>query len=298
MFKIAVLMSTYNGEKYIQQQIESIFQQEYVDITLYIRDDNSTDNTIKIIEELKEKYKIILVKDRNANIGPAKSFMKIINVVEPFYDYYSFSDQDDVWEKNKIISAIKEIEKYDSKKSIVYGGNYKLFYNSNIIKNNYLDIKLDFYSTLIRNKIAGCTMVFNSTLLKELKKYTPNYIEMHDVWVLKVCQSIDGICIYDKNAYILYRQHDKNVMGAGNTLKAKIKARLRRKNVCSNTALEILNGYKEQMVDFEKIKILEQLKIYKKDNTAKLSLFFNNRIKSEKLFSTMLFKLGILFNFE
>ena len=113
MNNVAVLMSTYNGEKYLKEQIESIFKQEKVNIKLYIRDDGSTDNTMAIINELKMVYDIVVINNSIENMGPAKSFMKLVYNVEDTFDFYAFSDQDDIWENNKIISAIDMIKKHD-----------------------------------------------------------------------------------------------------------------------------------------------------------------------------------------
>ncbi len=297
MFDVAIIMSTFNGEKYISEQIKSIFSQNDVNITLFIRDDGSHDKTISIINELAKKYNIVLLKNSNNNLGPAKSFMKIIDNISDSFDYYAFSDQDDIWEKNKIINAINSINRYDAVPAI-YGSNYKLLYDSGLIINSNNDISTDFYSTIIRNKIAGCTMVFNKKLFLKIKKYTPDYIEMHDIWIWKVCQAIDGKCIYDTESYIYYRQHENNVMGAGNTIKSKMKYRLRRKNVCSNTAIEILKGYGDEICNEEKKEVIKQLSLYKKNIRYKMRLLLNKKIKSEKIISTLLFKIGILFNYE
>ena len=99
MLKVNILMSTYNGEKYIEEQIQSILNQEEVIIKLYIRDDGSTDNTVKIIESFN-KENIVLFK--MSNIGWKKSSLELTKLVEYHDDeYYAFSDQDDVWKKIK-----------------------------------------------------------------------------------------------------------------------------------------------------------------------------------------------------
>ena len=105
MYEVAVLMSTYNGEKYLREQVKSIFQQEQVKVSLYVRDDGSTDNTIKIINELQKEYdNIFLIKGEN--IGWRRSFRYLIDNVPTKYEYYAFSDQDDFWLKRKLIRAI------------------------------------------------------------------------------------------------------------------------------------------------------------------------------------------------
>ena len=99
---IAILMSTYNGERYLREQIDSLLNQTYKDWKLYIRDDGSTDETISIIESYVNDYPdlIVLLKDDLGNLGSARSFMRILSVVDA--DYYMFCDQDDVWLPNKV----------------------------------------------------------------------------------------------------------------------------------------------------------------------------------------------------
>lgn len=108
MKKVQVLLSTYNGEKYLKEQIESILKQKEVDIHLLVRDDGSSDSTIKILEEISNKNKKITFY-KGKNIGPARSFMELLKKSEEA-DYYSFADQDDIWEENKIISAINKLK--------------------------------------------------------------------------------------------------------------------------------------------------------------------------------------------
>ena len=118
MKKIAVLMSTYNGEKYIEQQIKSILAQENVDVTLYIRDDGSFDNTVYCIKKFQDKNINIIIGD---NKGPCNSFLELVNLVDDTYDYYAFSDQDDVWLPQKLKKSIDLIEKINvSEKSCLY----------------------------------------------------------------------------------------------------------------------------------------------------------------------------------
>ena len=101
---VTVFMSTYNGEKYLEQQIESILHQEHVKVKLFIRDDGSKDNTIKILRKYSKLSNIHVIY--GDNIGYAKSFLKIIENNE-YTSYYSFSDQDDIWLPNKLHEAIR-----------------------------------------------------------------------------------------------------------------------------------------------------------------------------------------------
>lgn len=98
MYKVAVLLSTYNGSKYIKEQIDSILSQEGVNIDIYIRDDESTDETVNIIYEYKSNN-IFLTEGKNIGVG--NSFMELLYSVPEIYDYYAFADQDDIWSEKE-----------------------------------------------------------------------------------------------------------------------------------------------------------------------------------------------------
>lgn len=108
--KIAILMATYNGEKFIEKQILSIIDQTVTDWDLYISDDQSTDNTVKIIKEYENKDQRIHLYSGDKK-GPRNNFLKLFSKIES--DYYFFCDQDDLWEKDKIKTMIKSVKEYD-----------------------------------------------------------------------------------------------------------------------------------------------------------------------------------------
>ena len=123
---IAVLMSTYNGEKYIKEQLDSIFRQKEVKVTLYVRDDGSTDGTLDIIK----LYHGIILLPFDENKGPGLSFMTLLYHVmgqSTKYDYYAFADQDDIWMDNKLIKAIKQIQ--NNGECVLYSSNQWLYEN-------------------------------------------------------------------------------------------------------------------------------------------------------------------------
>lgn len=215
--QVAVLMSTFNGEKYIGEQINSILYQEDVTVDLYVRDDGSTDKTGEILREYKDRIKAVW----GDNVGVGASFMWLVYNVPMDYDYYAFSDQDDIWLSEKLLKAIKRIES-------VEGLNTPVLYGSNqvLISAQGEEIGVRFEHTpnisykqiMCQNKITGCTMVWNrqlQTFLKEEKRRPSTkllYNRMHDVWVAMAAATI-GKIVYDDIGYIHYRQHENNVVG-------------------------------------------------------------------------------------
>ena len=227
MYKVQVIMSTYNGEKYIEEQIKSIFNQKNCEIDLLIRDDGSTDNTIKIIKKLKEKYAIkLLIGD---NLKSAKSFLTALLASDDNRDFYAFSDQDDVWKEDKIISAINMILKKDSNIPILYAGNLcAVDENLNVIKPKILpdSIYTDYKILMARGgTLIGCTMVFNKLLRDYMCENKLNSFIMHDS-LLGIIASLKGKIIYDKDTHIYYRQHENNVVGAKLSFYSKIEDNL------------------------------------------------------------------------
>jgi len=214
---IVVLMSLYNGAKYLEEQIDSILKQENVNLTLVIRNDGSKDNSNEIISKYLEKYNNIKLIDEE-NIGLARSFMKLLYSAKLDYDYYCFADQDDVWLPNKLYEAIIKLE--NKQIPTLYASNQSLV-DSNLVDIGirYKDnVDVTYKQIISNNKIAGCTFVWNKKLQEILsnEKRRPSdellKKRIHDVWVAAVA-SVAGEIIYDSNSYIRYRQHQNNVVG-------------------------------------------------------------------------------------
>lgn len=225
--KIQVIMSTYNGEEYIAEQIKSIFNQKDCDIKLLVRDDGSTDSTVSIIENMKKKYPIKVINGKN--LKPAKSFLKALRLSDTDVDYYAFSDQDDVWKDEKISRAINKIKHEENNNMILYTGNLcAVDKKLNVLKQQLLPESIDFdYKILISHssKLFGCTMVFNKNLRNYICNNSSSDAIMHDLW-LGILASLKGKIIYDSLPFIYYRQHDDNQVGSQLTFKEKMQNRV------------------------------------------------------------------------
>ena len=225
--KVVVLMSTYNGEKYLNEQIDSIINQKGdFELDLLIRDDGSTDNTRNILAKYENNESIYWYGGEN--LKPAKSFIDLILKVENKYDFFAFSDQDDFWMENKIEEAIERIK--DEDLPTIYFSNAELV-NSKLdpLKEKLYktELKNDIYTTMCAANIIGCTMVFNKKMLEVIKQGgMPETVIMHDSYLSRVCMAIGGKIIYDSNAYIKYRQHQNNVLGVKSSIISKLHERL------------------------------------------------------------------------
>lgn len=247
MKRVLVLLSTYNGEKYLSDLILSLLSQKGVDLDILIRDDSSSDRTVELLEKIKDsriKYYI------GENKGAAQSFLDLIKNAPLQYDYYAFCDQDDVWKNDKIKIAVSKLNNVnDEKMALYYSGQIITDKNLNVLYEHKLDDKRSVQANCIFNQMAGCTAVFNRMLLIKMKEYLPKKIYGHDVWCYRLCAAMGGEIIVEKGGHILYRQHENNAVGLGFGIKNKLSRAVDYifKYNASSYALEIMNGYGNQL---------------------------------------------------
>ena len=277
MKKVVVLMSTFNGERFLEEQLNTLSSQEGVEVSLLVRDDGSSDSTQKILDHRKESGSLNWYTGKN--LKPARSFLDLL-INAPDAEYYAFCDQDDVWLPDKLISAIGRLSKLDKEKPSLYFSAYQMVDSVLIpIETRLKEPKIDLYHALIDNAATGCTIVFNKALLKEARKYVPTYITMHDDWLYLLCLSLGGNVLYDNKSHILYRQHEKNVVGGSKlSFIARIKTRvkkmfLRGNRYRSRLASEIISGYNNDIPEKNR-EIINTFVNYRK-KWYRLSLAFN-----------------------
>lgn len=298
MYKVQVLLSTYNGEKYIKEQIESILNQKEVEVSLLIRDDASSDKTIEIIGKLADKNNnIIYYKDEN--LGPARSFMDLL-YKSGEYDYYAFADQDDIWQKQKLISAINMLKEKENEPSLYMSALEVVDENLNLIETKKVNGNLSFEGEMIRNFATGCTMVLNKKLCDIIKQYNPSYLIMHDSWITRVCYAVGGNVIIDDNSYIKYRQHTSNVLGYKDEGFQKIKRQFNiafKNNISMrvNIAKELKNGYYKMLTNEAK-EVVDNLINYQEDKKAKKWLLHNKKFRTNNLKINTKMIIAILLN--
>ena len=262
---VLVLMSTYNGENYIKEQIDSIMKQGICgDVILRIRDDGSTDGTVECIYQCQNKYgdriKLIIGENKGYNA----SYFELIHSVAKadIYDYYAFSDQDDVWLESKLEIAARELDKVQ----IQNGKDSPLLYAST----SYLvhdDLKpygqtrrkqrpLTIYNTAIQNICPGHTQVMNEKLLRLIQdqKVDPSRIYVYDSWITSQA-ALYGKIVFNNSSFTFYRQHKGNQLGSGAGKLGQIMASIKRN--------ESGDGYKyrkqvEYLVEMDKNELRRQ----------------------------------------
>jgi rhamnosyltransferase len=297
MKTVTVLLSTYYGEKYLQEQLDSLINQCSIRINIIVRDDGSKDLTTYILTQYEAKG--ILSWYQGENIGSTNSFMDLIYNA-PESDYYALCDQDDVWDSDKLKVAVDYLEEVDKEKAALYSCNTRLVdANLNFLKIENKKPLLTFGSSLVKNYATGCTIVFNRKLLELIKIYKPRKISDHDWWINNVCLATGGVSIFDNKAHIMYRQHGKNVIGSSAKKWGKIVYRVKkffrdRSHTRVNFAYELLEGYKQLMGQTE-IEITNLFYNYRCNIGSMIGLLRCKYIRTANKLDNILFFIYVIF---
>lgn len=290
--KVDILMGTYNAGKFLDEQLQSLFNQTHTDWHLIIRDDVSSDNTLEIIAKYMEKYpnKISLVKSED-NIGAKANFNQLLRLATA--EYIMFADHDDVWLDYKIsatLGKMMELEKLTEKsvpllvftdKSIT-DENLKITSHSSVKAEKFDVIRLIPQKLLMQNVASGCTIMINKPLLL-LCGSIPKEAIMHDYYLVLLASLLGKIGYVDKPS-MLYRQHSHNEIGAKNVgfsyfLKklaespTKIKAGFM-KNIDQGEIL--LSKYKDKLTEENRIILENFIKLRNATRTEFIKIIFQN----------------------
>lgn len=297
--KIAVLMSSYNGEAYIEEQINTVLAQKCdAELSLWVRDDGSTDNTRSILERYESEGKLSWYCGEN--LKPAHSFMELLSHC-PGYDYYAFCDQDDHWYPDKLQASITLLQQ-EERPAMAFANARLVDGSLNPIGRNVYNRQppVDFYSVLLSGGILGCTVVMNRQLATLLERFSrPKALIMHDYYCALVCTLFDGVILYDPLPHMDYRQHGNNVVGSQWTKWAALKDRLaritKRKKVTVSRMAQSLLDQDPHPEDEEKLRFLQLVAAYPASfkNTLRLAFSRKPRFNGKNMAVTV--RLSILF---
>lgn len=208
---IAIMLSTYNGEKYIKKQLDSLVNQSYkAYMKVFVRDDGSTDNTLSILEEYIEKINLTIIKGEN--VGPGKSFWELFMNQNINADYYAFCDQDDIWDSDKIEKGVLALK--NEEKPALWCSNCRIINAHDEVISNVMNIKkpdFSLVSQIICGTTQGCAMLFNNELKVRIFNNRITDFPMHDFVLITFAIAI-GIIIYDPIPTFSYRVHSANVV--------------------------------------------------------------------------------------
>ena len=310
---IAVLMSTYNGEQLVEEQIDSILAQQLEgDLRLFIRDDGSKDRTPEILSRYASLHSNVdfINEKQITNLGIQKSFLALLDYAyhNTDSDFFSFADQDDVWKEDKLSQGLKLIEAADqSDKGILYYSN-KTFVdeNLNLIREENIRFYDDVFEVLWKSLAFGCTMIFDHKLAEVCLQHTPTTTIMHDSWVFHVAKVTGSRVVFDSRSYILYRQHGDNMVGIEG-------AKLYHRDICYliRRALPLLfvkrthtkQKYLEEifrlyydLIPEENRRILKDIVNYRTSPAAKMHLIHNPYMRRRDRMTRLVWIYSILAN--
>ena len=213
--RIAVLMSTYNGERYLREQLDSIRVQLDVEVQLFVRDDGSQDGTLAVLREYADVWPQLASMASGPNLGAAQSFMTLLRQAPDDFDYYAFADQDDFWTPDKLARGVSLIEASRGRGPALYCSRVACA-DESLKPLGELGVYRDpsFRHLVFENIAYGCTIVMNPSLRRLVKDRPPQTgMAMHDWWCA-IAAAAFGTVIYDPEPRILYRQHGANEVGA------------------------------------------------------------------------------------
>lgn len=302
MNSVLVLLSSYNGEKYISQQLDSILSQKGIEVHILLRDDGSSDCTGSILQEYKNKFSNRIEIVHGENIGWRKSFFSLADLAiqnYPQYNFYAFADQDDIWLPQKLQRGVDAIQ------TLPEGPN---LYCSNLIQ--YKDgiqlgnlrsemIKPSTKGCLIRNYATGCTMVFNRDMLELVCKEFPRIEIAHDYWFYMV-GCLCGHVVIDDESFIFYRLHSNNQVGFKSGFFEVWKCRLKSFHDLFNShkreeaAKELLRIHGDSMNNDSKNSVAK-LACYRDSIKNRLTFLCDNEYTYNKRSNDFWLKLRILF---
>ena len=300
MRKVTVVMSAYNGSKYIEAQLDSIFRQKDVDVTCYVRNDGSTDNTLDVLNNYsnKEGQESTIIIDKGKNVGWEKSFLLALRDA-PKGDYYAFADQDDIWFDDKLISGIEMLEEQSNK-------DIPLMYHCNKIS-TYENLKplqhqvrrtpkpLNRQNALIQEYAQGCSIILNEAARQLVIRHLPKEKIAHDFLCGLLCYLFGNI-IYDDRPHFYHISHGNNASGEGHTIgswKGRLKKFFSDSQVYYLPIADLIEGYGDKLTDDDRM-FLSKLQMYKHSLCDKLSLLFSTKFIRDSIMGTISLKIAIL----
>ena len=225
--KVQVLLSTYNGQKYLKELMDSVLNQDFSNLEILVRDDGSTDETLCVLERYSGIKNVQI--SPGENLGVVKSFLKLLQLSSPDAKYVAFCDQDDVWKEDKVSRAISILEKYCNNLPVMYCSRVTIVDEKlKIIGSSQIPRREPaFGNALVQNIATGCTIIINNAARQLILKKLPSSAMVHDWWIYQVVSAF-GKVIYDLESRILYRQHSGNMIGEKSSMFLKWRERTRR----------------------------------------------------------------------
>ena len=260
--KVAILLAFYEGYEFIDGQIKSIFNQSHKNIEVWISDESRNRSVSK---KFLSKYK----KNNPFNVfiidGPGKgsciNFLHLACNKSIRADFYAFSDQDDLWESDKLTKSLNELLKFNHNIPSLFGSRSLIVDINNNPKglSPLFNKKLAFTNAIVQNFAGGNSMLFNHSARKLLVAHGSDIeVKMHDWWLYLLVSGADGNIIYSKAPLVRYRQHSSNVIGENNSIKAKV---IRVKQIFDGSFKSWINKNNNQLLSKPNLLSIKNYKI-------------------------------------
>ncbi len=303
---IAIILGFYNGKKFIFEQLDSIINQSYKEFKIFIFDDQSNEKiTQSELTSYKENFSRISLIERKSNFGYAKNFLQGLKDVGSNFDYYAFSDQDDIWEKNKLEIALRKIQELNSHNSVLYCSRTSYFDNDSLNEigsSRNFTKPPEFKNALIQNIAGGNTILLNNKARNLIVNSLISYkFISHDWWCYLLIAAAGGNIIFDNTKSVRYRQHAENLIGGNHKLKDRI-FRIKRfflGNFKEWTDINIINLLKNKnLIKKENLRTLQQFIDARNSNNIfnKIILYKNSGVFRQSFLENLIFIVGLILN--
>ncbi|MET0387699.1 MAG: glycosyltransferase family 2 protein [Polyangiales bacterium] len=224
--KVAILMCTYRGERFLARQLETIARQTHLRWRLYVSDDGSDDRTLHILDEFAARFpQRVAPVLRGPQRGYAANFLSLVARCGLDADYYAFSDQDDEWQPDKLQRALAKLKRYPEDAPVLYASRVELV----DAEGNHLGYsrayrrRTSFANALVQCMINGNTMVLNQSAIALLRAAgTDVDVAAHDWWAYLLITGCGGALVFDQCSTTRYRQHGRNVIGSNHSVRAQL----------------------------------------------------------------------------
>nr|WP_216674066.1 glycosyltransferase family 2 protein [Saccharibacillus endophyticus] len=301
------MLSSYNGERYITEQLNSLSSQTQANWTIRLRDDGSSDRTWPIIEAWQAKFADRMFSEKALNVGVIPSFFELIGQADEESDYFCFCDQDDVWLPEKMERAIDRLSEVEKDVPAM------VFTSTQLVDADLNPLGIwpekplkapSFYNALVQNIAVGATVTFNRSALQLVRSHMPdtNRVLMHDWWFY-LCVSAFGEVLYDPEPSILYRQHGNNAVGGETSKLGKLKKKWasfrkhRGSHKLVEQAREFHRLYASELHDKDKLQQLEWFIAPRDRFRQRLNYLRRSKLYRQSRIENLLFRFLILIKY-
>ena len=292
MPSVAILLATFNGERFIEEQLTSIANQELVRVSVYVNDDGSSDSTMQILEKWKTRGLVVSISE-SQRIGYTRAFLNLVKQSTE-HDYIAFSDQDDIWERNKLIKLVEVLEQNIPMMAFSRRVYIK---NDGILLQVSETYKLvpSFKNALVENVAPGNTTLLNREAIRLINRYSCEEIVYYDSWIYLLV-SIFGKCKFVDEPLTRYRIHDNNTIGRR---KWSLQSKYNSVGVFIDHIL-LLDRFSKKNFPPEILRDLDLIlsRISEGRFFGIIGLFTKKKLKRQRIFENYLFALMLIFRIK